>query len=194
MKKGSHLRKIAIVLSVLESNLVLFNPTDVKSVENILIQGNKVCKENNNKNCNELTRNYFLCEESVESDKNLKNREDNIVKCAYTLIGKPYVYGATGPDEFDCSGLTQYVYMSTGKNISRTTYTQVEEGVEISKKDLRPGDLVFFNTTGYMSHVGIYVGNESFIHAPRSGKPVMVSSLGEGYYCEKFATARRIIN
>lgn len=117
-----------------------------------------------------------------------------VVNYAYKFLGKPYVYGAAGPNAFDCSGLTQFIYNKFGVNISRTTYTQVNEGIKVNKNELRAGDLVFFNTEGSISHVGIYIGNGEFIHAPRSGKPVMVSSLSDGYYSQRYATARRIFN
>ena len=116
-----------------------------------------------------------------------------VVNYAYKFLGKPYVYGAAGPNSFDCSGLTQYVYSKIGVDLSRTTYTQVGEGTKVNRRDLKPGDLVFFNTEGSTSHVGIYVGNGEFIHAPRTGKPVMVSSLSDGYYSQRYATARRIV-
>jgi peptidoglycan DL-endopeptidase CwlO len=116
-----------------------------------------------------------------------------VVNYAYKFLGKPYVYGAAGPNAFDCSGLTQYVFSKMGVDLSRTTYTQVGEGTKVNRSDLKPGDLVFFNTQGSISHVGIYVGNGEFIHAPRTGKPVMVSSLSDGYYSQKYATARRIV-
>ncbi|OOM75731.1 murein DD-endopeptidase MepH precursor [Clostridium puniceum] len=116
-----------------------------------------------------------------------------VVNYAYKFLGKPYVYGAAGPNAFDCSGLTQYVFSKFGINLSRTTYTQVGEGTKVNRSDLKPGDLVFFNTQGSTSHVGIYIGNGEFIHAPRTGKPVMVSSLSDGYYSQKYATARRIV-
>ncbi|WP_160687261.1 C40 family peptidase [Clostridium sp. C2-6-12] len=117
-----------------------------------------------------------------------------VVNYAYKFLGKPYVYGAAGPNAFDCSGLTQYVFSHFGINLSRTTYTQVGEGTKVNRNDLKPGDLVFFNTEGSTSHVGIYIGNGEFIHAPRTGKPVMVSSLSDGYYSQKYATARRVVN
>lgn len=117
-----------------------------------------------------------------------------VVNYAYKFLGKPYVYGAAGPNSFDCSGLTQYVFSHFGINLSRTTYTQVGEGIKVNRSDLKAGDLVFFNTQGSTSHVGIYIGNGEFIHAPRTGKPVMVSSLSDGYYSQKYATARRIVN
>ena len=122
------------------------------------------------------------------------SKGNEVVNYAYKFLGKPYVYGANGPNAFDCSGLTQYVYNKFGAGLSRTTYTQVEEGTKVNRSDLRSGDLVFFNTEGSISHVGIYIGDGEFIHAPRTGKPVMVSSLSDGYYSEKYATARRIFD
>jgi len=116
-----------------------------------------------------------------------------VVNYASKFLGKPYVYGAAGPNAFDCSGLTQYIYNKFGIGLSRTTYTQVGEGTKVNRSDLKAGDLVFFNTEGSISHVGIYIGGGEFIHAPRTGKPVMISSLSDGYYSQKYATARRII-
>ena len=136
----------------------------------------------------------------VTSDNNDKisrgtiSKGTEVVNYAYKFLGKPYVYGAAGPNAFDCSGLTQFIYNKFGVDISRTTYTQVNEGIKVNRNELRAGDLVFFNTEGSISHVGIYIGNGEFIHAPRSGKPVMVSSLSDGYYSQKYATARRIFN
>lgn len=141
---------------------------------------------------------------SLDSEATLNNEDkasrgnvgkgNEVVNYAYKFLGKPYVYGATGPNAFDCSGLTQYVYNKFGVDISRTTYTQVNEGTKVNKNNLKAGDLVFFNTQGSISHVGIYIGDGEFIHAPRSGKPVMISSLYNGYYAQKYATARRIFN
>ena len=194
MKKSSKLRKILMVLSILDTNIFLFSCTSANAVNYNIAHEQKVFKENITEEYDILNEYCLSCDSSLEASKDAENKKSDVVRCAYTLIGKPYVYGATGPNEFDCSGLTQYVYKSAGKNISRTTYTQVKEGVEVSRNNLMPGDLVFFNTNGYMSHVGIYVGNGSFIHAPRTGKTVTVSSLNEGYYWQRFATARRIFN
>lgn len=136
----------------------------------------------------------------IESDSANKasrgavSKGNEVVNYASKFLGKPYVYGATGPNAFDCSGLTQYVYNKLGVGLSRTTYTQVEEGTKVKRNDLKAGDLIFFNTEGSISHVGIYIGDGEFIHAPRTGKPVMVSSLSDGYYSARYATARRILD
>lgn len=103
---------------------------------------------------------------------------------AYKHLGKPYVYGATGPSSFDCSGFTQYVFKNAvGIDISRTTYSQINVGVPVSRDQLQPGDLVFPHT----GHVGIYVGNGQMIHAPQTGDVVKVSSV------YRFYAARRVL-
>jgi cell wall-associated NlpC family hydrolase len=82
----------------------------------------------------------------------------------------PYVYGATGPDSFDCSGLTQWAYAQAGVSLGRTTYDQINDGTPVaSTADLQVGDLVFFNSD---SHVGIYAGNGMVLHAPHTGTVV----------------------
>lgn len=102
---------------------------------------------------------------------------------AYKHLGKPYVYGATGPNAFDCSGFTSYVYAKLGYSIGRTTYNQINAGREVSYSQLQPGDLVF----PHSGHVGIYVGNGMMIHAPHTGDVIKVASV------YKFWRARRII-
>ena len=130
--------------------------------------------------------------EAAQAAANKPNRGDStvsatgnaIVDYAYKFLGTPYVYGATGPNSFDCSGFTQYVFKNAaGINLSRTTYTQINEGVPVSRENLQPGDLIFTHA----GHVGIYVGNNQFIHAPRTGDVVKVSSV------YKFYAARRIV-
>lgn len=107
-----------------------------------------------------------------------------VLNLAYSQLGKPYQYGATGASTFDCSGFTQYVYRNaTGRDISRTTYSQINVGTPVSQSQLQPGDLVFPHT----GHVGIYVGNGQMIHAPQTGDVVKVSPV------YNFYAARRIL-
>ncbi|MGI5195404.1 NlpC/P60 family protein [Streptomyces sp. CA-288835] len=109
------------------------------------------------------------------------------ISYAYEKLGSPYVWGATGPDAFDCSGLMQAAYRSAGISLPRTTYGQIEAGERVSRGDLRPGDLVFFYSS--ISHVGLYVGNGQMIHAPNPSAPVRVASLDE----MPFAGAARVV-
>lgn len=107
-----------------------------------------------------------------------------VLNAAYSHLGKPYVYGSTGPSSFDCSGFTQYVYkQAAGIDISRTTYSQIGVGTPVSQSDLQPGDLVFPHT----GHVGIYIGNGQMIHAPHTGDNVKIASV------YSFWRARRIL-
>ncbi len=113
---------------------------------------------------------------------------DAVVAYASNFLGTPYVWGANGPKSFDCSGFVKYVYAHFGVSMTRTTYTQINEGSHISRGDLEPGDLVFFGTGSDPHHVGIYVGNNSYIHAPRTGDVVKVSPMTRSDYL----TARRV--
>lgn len=116
---------------------------------------------------------------------------DKIVELAKKHLGKPYVYGATGPKSFDCSGLTQYVYKEAGVNILRTSSQQSNQGTTISKDNLQPGDLVFSNSGGNTSigHVGIYIGDGKMIHSPKTGDVVKIANLHKN-----FVRGKRIIN
>ena len=108
-----------------------------------------------------------------------------VVDFAYGYIGSPYVWGATGPTSFDCSGFTSFVFSNAaGINITRTTYSQMGVGTAVSYDELQPGDLVF---TYSGDHVGIYVGGGSYIHAPQPGDSVKVSPV------TSFYTARRVL-
>lgn len=120
-----------------------------------------------------------------------------IVEYAKTLLGKKYVYGATGPNSFDCSGFTYYVYQHFGYTLNRGGTGQLSNGVSVEKSELQPGDLVFFddgkNPNYPISHVGIYVGDGQFIHASTNGYKVIISDLTTGSYARKYVYARRII-
>ncbi|WP_017238846.1 C40 family peptidase [Streptomyces sp. SS] len=93
---------------------------------------------------------------------------------ADTRVGMPYVSGHEGPSSFDCSGLTQWAYGRAGIDLSRTTYTQQNDGTKIGRSQLKPGDLVFFNS---LQHVGLYAGNNTVLHAPYSGAYVRYESM-----------------
>lgn len=120
---------------------------------------------------------------------------DKVVDVARSLIGTPYRYGGDSPHQgFDCSGLVQYAYQQAGHNMPRTTGQQYRRIQAIPSRFLRPGDLVFFNTkqSRFVSHVGIYLGNNRFVHAPSSGKEVSVASLKNPYWRRHFAAAGRL--
>lgn len=106
---------------------------------------------------------------------------------AQRKLGSPYVWGATGPNAFDCSGLVQAAYRSAGISIPRTTYAQIGAGQRVSRSQLRPGDLVFFYPG--VTHVGMYIGNGKMIHAPNPSAPVRVAPISE----MPFAGATRVV-
>lgn len=116
-----------------------------------------------------------------------------IVEYSYKFLGKPYVWAASGPSSFDCSGFTSYVYRKFGYSLPHYTGYQVQMGSSVSRSNLKSGDLVFFDTIGSDSHVGIYIGNGKFIHASSGKKQVTISDLDQSYYNLRYSKARRII-
>ena len=123
------------------------------------------------------------------------SKVEKVINIAKQQLGKPYGWGAEGPNSFDCSGLVYYSYKNgAGITLPRTSRTQATAGRQVSKNDLELGDLVFFNTNGEgISHVGIYIGNGNMIHSTKPGDVVKVSSINSSYYASRYVTARRII-
>jgi cell wall-associated NlpC family hydrolase len=111
-----------------------------------------------------------------------------VVGYAKRFLGTPYVYGGSSPGGFDCSGFTSYVYHHFGVALPRTSYSQIGAGRRVARGSLRAGDLVFFDGVG---HVGLYIGNGRFIHAPHTGTRVRIETLA-GWYSARFSGARRL--
>jgi cell wall-associated NlpC family hydrolase len=113
----------------------------------------------------------------------------NVVAIAMRYLGVPYRWGGASPSTgFDCSGFTMYVYAQVGISLPHYTGSQYAMGVPVSRSQLQPGDLVFFDGLG---HEGIYVGNNQFIHAPHTGDVVKISSIS-GWYASTYVGARRV--
>ena len=112
------------------------------------------------------------------------------VGVAMAQLGKPYVWAASGPDTFDCSGLVVYAFGAVGKSLPHSTYSLYAMGVPVSRDQLQPGDLVFFDGLG---HMGIYIGGDQFVHAPHTGDVVKISGMNEGWYASTYVGARRIL-
>ncbi|MEU0302824.1 NlpC/P60 family protein [Streptomyces sp. NPDC006175] len=119
------------------------------------------------------------------SDSGYASKAEQVLAFARAQIGKPYVWGATGPSSYDCSGLTQAAWKEAGVDLPRTTWDQVEVGTRVATADLRPGDLVFFYDD--ISHVGIYKGDGMMIHAPKPGANVREESI---YYMPIYGSVR----
>ena len=122
-------------------------------------------------------------------------RVHTLLQRALALLGTPYRWGGTSPDGFDCSGLVGYVFRSAlGIELPRVSRDMANQGQLISDRTaLTAGDLVFFSRRGKrVDHVGIYMGEGRFLHAPRTGKDVQVDSLSTGYWSGKFLQARRV--
>ncbi len=105
-------------------------------------------------------------------------------------LGVPYVWGGASPSGFDCSGLTMWVYAQLGIHLDHYTGSQWNEGVHVPESQLAPGDLVFFEPT--LGHVGMYIGNGAFIHAPHTGTVVQISSLSDPWYSSEYQGAVRV--
>lgn len=178
-------------------------PSKHTSVNHTVNTNNNSNSNNNNNNSN--SNNHIVSNNSNSNNKNTSPKKQQnissnnnestaqlqqaIVKYAEQFLGRPYVWGATGPNAFDCSGLTSYVYRHFGYNIGRTTYQQIDAGTPVSLNDLEPGDLLFFGNPEAPDHVVMYIGNHQYIQAPQPGQYVDISSWNWG----GIVAARRIV-
>lgn len=134
--------------------------------------------------------------EPMPTGRQLNQREaDQLIGSAMSLLGVAYRFGGTSPSTgMDCSGFMQYIFRRTMQvSLPRTAAEQAQMGVQVSRSALQAGDMVFFNTSGRrISHVGLYIGNDRFIHAPRTGKNIEITSLSNKYWSRRYITARRV--
>jgi len=149
----------------------------------------------NLKKWNGLTSDTLYPKQVLRTDANKSTAKSttvskSVVAQAMKLRSIPYVFGGTTPNGFDCSGFVQYAFKKSGKSISRTTLSQFAQSKKVSSP--KPGDLVFFKNTYRkgISHVGIYIGNNKFVHA--GGKQSQVTSLSNSYWKSKFHSFKRL--
>ena len=117
-----------------------------------------------------------------------------VVETAKNYIGSRYVYGASGPNSFDCSGFTSYVFKLHGVSLSRTAKGQYSNGTAVARGDLQPGDLVMFGpSVSGINHVGIYIGGGQIVHAANPSRGVTIDTINSGYYNNNYVGARRVI-
>lgn len=117
-----------------------------------------------------------------------------VVSYSKEYLGVPYVFGSSSSKSFDCSGFTMYVYKKVGISLPHSAKGQASMGTRVSKSELKPGDLVFFQTyTSGISHVGIYIGDGKFIHASSGAGHVVVTNLSDSYYTSRYRGATRLI-
>jgi cell wall-associated NlpC family hydrolase len=124
------------------------------------------------------------------------NKVQDLILKSLELVGINYRWGSAHPDAgLDCSGFVQFVFNdATGKMLPRTAKEQSKAGYVVDKNELQPGDLVFFNTMRRaFSHVGIYLGEDHFVHAPRTGKKIRVDDMSRSYWTKRYNGARRIV-
>lgn len=142
-----------------------------------------------------ISAEYVTIVDASEATSSSKGQE--IADYALTFVGYPYVYGGSSPKGFDCSGFTTYIYKQFGYSINRTASNQLDNGTAVSMSELQPGDLVFFKKSGSgskrASHVGIYIGNNQFVHASTSTVGVIISGMDEAYYTSGFVGGRRLV-
>ena len=132
------------------------------------------------------------------NNNTVSTKANEVIAYAKTLLGKPYVWGAQGPNSFDCSGFTYYVFKNkAGIVLPRTSSAQSKYGTYVSKSNLKAGDLVFFDTNGAndgnVSHVGIYIGNGQIIHASYGQKKIVIANFNDSYYQKAYVNARRVL-
>ena len=141
----------------------------------------------------------YVCGDYVKevdaSEAQNSGKGQEIADYALQFLGYRYVYGGSSPSGFDCSGFTSYIYKQFGYSLNRSASDQLKNGVAVSRNELQPGDLVLFrkNTSKPASHVGLYIGNNQFIHASTSKVGVIISRMSDAYYTTGFVGGRRIV-
>ena len=200
IKKWNKLGKKTILHKGMKLTLILPNAKPLK--DGRVKTKTKVRVAKNSKSKKAKKRKYASRKKSKHRSNpmdifNSHSNGANVIRIAKRYLGRRYVWGAEGPNQFDCSGFTQYVMKkSKGIKIPRVSRRQAYYGKYVSMRNLKPGDLIFFDTSrsrrGYVNHVGIYIGNHKFIHASSARHRVVITSLNRPFYRARFKWGRRI--
>jgi len=190
------MKKLILLTIILHSMLYAShkNIFIVKNQNGTVIKGKKI-KHKKNRFFNNLKKKQKKLLKRVKSKR--KYNKNRIVQNAKHYLGGKYVWGGTQPKGFDCSGYVKYLYAQQGIQLPRTAYAQSKVGKYVSKYHLKKGDLLFFLTDKKrhipITHVGMYIGNDKFIHAASRKKGIIISSFSKSKYHRYFVKAKRII-
>lgn len=151
--------------------------------------------EQKNNESTEKTKNNNSSDEKSENNTSSSTTGSSVVQYAKQYLGCKYVMGGTSPSGFDCSGFTSYVYKHFGVSLSRASGAQASNGTGVSRSNLNLGDILIFNNSSNtaVGHVGIYIGENKFIHAANPSKGVIITSLSDSYYSKRYVGARRVL-
>jgi len=190
--------KKLILLTIILHSMLYASHTNIfiiKNKDGTVVKGKRI-KHTKNKFFNDLKKKKLLTKRKRVKSKRRYNK-NRIVKNAKHYLGGKYVWGGTQPNGFDCSGYVKYLYAQQGIRLPRTAYAQSKVGRYVSKKSLKKGDLLFFLTDKKrhipITHVGMYIGNDKFIHAASRKKGIIISSFSKSKYHKYFVKAKRII-
>ncbi|EGK09638.1 peptidoglycan hydrolase [Desmospora sp. 8437] len=203
VKKGDTLSKIAAkhhmnLKALLKKNPQVRNPDRIYVGDRIRVSGSVKASVDTSSSASvqesrEGKEKTTLSGES-QARGHWQGTADAVIREARAHLDATYQYGAEGPDRFDCSGFTRYVFKRNGYDLPRTSSSQAAYGSAVSRANLRKGDLVFFRTGGGgISHVAIYMGDGKLIHATNPRNDVTINGLSEPYWSERYAGARRVI-
>ncbi|PSJ79677.1 C40 family peptidase [Neisseria iguanae] len=185
--------------AVLASACMLFSGIGIAhadDLENMLSNRQQILNQFNQDTNHNAQTQLMSIHVNPPAVEQLEGSADELIKSAMGLLGVAYRYGGTSARTgFDCSGFMQHIFRRTiGLNLPRTSAEQAKMGAHVNRSELQPGDMVFFRTMGRgrISHVGLYIGNNRFIHAPRTGKNIEITSLSNKYWNSKYAFGRRV--
>jgi len=193
------MRKITLLILIL--TLSLFskpkNILIIKSKDGKIL-ASKSIKHKRNRYFDNLTKKKSpKIASSTKKNRNINFYKNKIIKEAKKFLGGRYIWGGTTPKGFDCSGYVKYVYAKAGINLPRTAYQQSMVGKTVKKSKLKKGDLLFFLTDKKrhipITHVGLYIGNDKFIHAASKKEGIIISRLSKSKYNKFFVKAKRLL-